>query len=108
MFFALRSKENAQSSLDFSAEACIIPMQAVEQTILQILKMKKKEYICYSTLVSRWNRKLVEKFFNEPTKVVRNPYYACASPMKLYDLERVKKIENYKRFQKNLKKNRNS
>lgn len=60
--------------------------------------MEKKKYICYSTLVHRWNKKLVERFFNEPTKIVRNPYYACASPMKLYDLDKVERIEKYKRF----------
>ena len=33
LFFVQRSKKNARWHLDFAAEACIILMQAVEQTI---------------------------------------------------------------------------
>ena len=50
LFFVQRSKKNARWHLDFAAEACIIPMQAVEQTIPPEKTIKEmiinKELIC--------------------------------------------------------------
>ena len=33
-----------------------------------------------------------------PDKTVQNPYYRCAAEMKLYNIEKVERIEKYKRF----------
>ena len=59
---------------------------------------KKQEYICYTQLKDRWNKKLIDKFYPKPDLEKVNPYYKCASPMKLYSLKKVERIEKYKRF----------
>lgn len=59
---------------------------------------KRQKFICLKTLKKRWGNKLIEKFYPIADKEVENPYYAKASPMKLYDLSKVERIEKYKRF----------
>lgn len=63
------------------------------------MEEKKQKYYCRSTLIARgWTDSLIKKFLVHEDARRGNPLYKCASPMKLYDRERVKKIERKKDF----------
>jgi len=63
----------------------------------------KKEYLSRGKLKERgWTDGIIKKFMPLCDKEKKNPYYASASPMKLYLLERVKQIENTDKFKKEL------
>lgn len=55
-------------------------------------------YITKTELIQRWSKKLVEAFFPKCSLERRNPRYKRASPMQLYDLKEVEKIERRKTF----------
>jgi len=62
-------------------------------------KEKKPEYITAAGLKGRgWTLTMIKKFLKEPDKIVDNPYYRCADPMKLYEMKRIKRIEKRKTF----------
>lgn len=64
---------------------------------------KKKEYITVTGLLSKrgWTPNMVNRLLEKlEYKEVRNPYFSCASPMKLYDLKDIKRIEKTKKFEK--------
>lgn len=59
----------------------------------------KEEYLSRGKLKEEgWTDGLIQKFMPLCDKEKKNPYYASASPMKLYLLERVKQIENSNKF----------
>jgi len=67
--------------------------------------MKKKELklIAMSTVKGRgWTNGLIKKFYPICYKTVPNPKYKRASPMKLYCLARIKKIEKSVKFIKEM------
>lgn len=60
-----------------------------------------EEYLSRGKLKERgWTDNIIKKFMPLCDKEKKNPYYASASPMKLYLLERVKKIEDTDKFKK--------
>ena len=66
---------------------------------------KKEQRICLSTLKSRgWTEHLISKFAPEPM-LAPNPHYRSSSEMKLFYLKDIERIEKYKRFQAELRKN---
>ena len=58
-------------------------------------KKKKLEYITPTGLRGKryWTDKMITDLLGEPDKVVPNPHYRVAAPMKLYLMSRVKAIE---------------
>ena len=65
----------------------------------------KQTHFSKSGLKNRdWTDKAINLFLKIPDKEVENPFYKSASPMKLYLIKRVKKIEKSTKFQ-NFKKN---
>lgn len=71
------------------------------------MKKYKKISLTKSEVKSRgWTDKLVEQFLPEPDEIKVNPIYKCASPMKLYNISRVKRIERTKKFQTALEESR--
>ena len=66
---------------------------------------KEDKLICHSTLRRRgWTDSIVKLFKLVPDKTVNNPYYSCASDMKLYKLKRIERLEKTEKFQDALKK----
>lgn len=60
---------------------------------------EKTEYISLSTLKERgWTDSIIKKMGLEPDKLVRNPHYRSASPMKLYALKRIEELEKSEQF----------
>ena len=41
---------------------------------------------------------MINDFYPQPSKIVPNPYYRCAAPMKLYNIEQVVSIEETDAF----------
>lgn len=57
-------------------------------------------YITLSTLKERgWTDSMIRDYGLEPDKEKPNPHYKCASPMKLYDINRIAHIESESWFQ---------
>ncbi len=54
--------------------------------------------ITKGTLVDRWSKRLVERYFSEPTMEMDNPHYSSSAPMCLYAMSEVKRIEARKDF----------
>lgn len=77
-----------------------------KKSIKKSTKPKKKEqFICLSTLKHRgWTDSIIKQFKLVPDKTVDNPYYSCASDMKLYKLKRIERLEKTEKFQEALKK----
>ena len=63
-------------------------------------ELPKPEYISISGLKGKrqWTDSLIKKFLGKPDKLSKNPHYACAAPVNLYDLERVIAVENTAEF----------
>lgn len=57
-------------------------------------------YITQSSVLERdgWTRAAIQKFLGDADKTKKNPRYACAAPMKLFDLARVESVENTDEF----------
>ena len=69
--------------------------------------MMKQTHFSKSGLKERnWTDKAISLFLKTPNKEVENPFYKSASPMKLYLIKRVKKIEKSIEFQDFQKKNK--
>ena len=61
--------------------------------------MSEAELVTQSRITARgWSKTMVAKLLGEPDKLAPNPMYKCAAPMKLYNLERVKKVELSEEF----------
>ena len=52
------------------------------------------DFCTKSELSKRWSLALIEKYFPKCSKEKVNPYYKCAPPMQLYDINKVKMIES--------------
>lgn len=66
-----------------------------------MVKNKKDEYITVTGLIEKrgWTRGMASKLLkNIDYKLVDNPYYKCATPMTLYFLKDIKRIEKTKKF----------
>lgn len=62
-------------------------------------RFKKDTLLTKSKIKERgWTEGLIEKFLPNPDSLCTNPVFKCASPMKLYYLLKVEKIEKSKRF----------
>lgn len=65
-------------------------------------KIYDPEFISYSRLLNRGlTEATIRIFIDPPDKEVPNPHYRNGSPMKLYSLERIKKIEETEEFRDN-------
>lgn len=63
----------------------------------------KEEYLSRGKLKERgWTDRIIKKFMSLCDKEKKNPYYASASPMKLYLLQRIEKIEKSNEFKKEI------
>lgn len=63
------------------------------------------KYVTRSTIKERgWTDSLIAKHLKAPDLETKNPVYATASPMKLYDLSRVQRIERRESFLAGMKK----
>lgn len=65
------------------------------------------EYISVSGICGKrkgWTKGRITKFLGEPDKLVRNPHYSTAAPMRLYDLDRVEAAEATTKFQDSIAK----
>ena len=60
-------------------------------------------YITKGKLLFRWNESLVKKYFQKPTLTLPNPYYRKASPMCLYSMTDIKRIEAQRDFQRDFR-----
>ncbi len=72
-------------------------------------KMKEKEYYSKTTLIKyrSWTEKAIKLFLGKHDKEGKNPYYASASPTKLFLIKRVEKKEKTKDFKDFKNKNEN-
>ena len=62
-------------------------------------KVKKIDFITKKTLKIRgWTDSLIKIFLPEPHKTKKNPIFSSASPMCLYELKKVERIEKTKKF----------
>lgn len=66
----------------------------------------KKSHLLKDVLLSKsqlkergWTESIIKKFLPEPDMVKKNPMYSSASPVKLYKIKKVKKIEKNVGFQ---------
>lgn len=61
---------------------------------------KKREMICASELIKTrgWTNSLIKKFLPTPDATKTNPIFKSAAPMKLYNINKVKRIERSKAF----------
>ena len=57
---------------------------------------KACEYVCFTTVRFLYGKKFADTL--KPISVVKNPYYSCASPMRIYVLKAVEKA--YKKYKK--------
>lgn len=66
-----------------------------------------QKYYCRQTLLDRgWTDSLIRKFLVKEDATRRNPRYKCASPMKLYEIQRVLSAESTEDFKLELEKSR--
>jgi hypothetical protein len=56
------------------------------------------EYYTKSELGKRWSKRLIEDYFPICSEEKVNPHYRCGSPMQLYDIEKVRRIESTDAF----------
>ena len=64
-------------------------------------KIKKEEYITATGLIQKrdWTKTMVNKLLADvEVKWLDNPHYKCASPMGLYNMKDIKRIEKTKKF----------
>ena len=61
-------------------------------------------YITKGKLSARWSMRLINKFFAIPTRKKPNPYYSSASPMCLYSMAEIKRIEECDEFKREFRK----
>lgn len=60
---------------------------------------KKREWYTSASLKERgWTDTMIKKILGEPDEYVENPYYKCASPMRLWHVDTVKRAERRKAF----------
>ena len=65
----------------------------------QTTLFKPEEFIPYSRLLKRGlTEATIRIFMDPPDKEAPNPHYKNGSPMKLYSLDRIKKIEDTEEF----------
>ena len=65
----------------------------------------KNTHYTKSTLLQRgWSKSLIERFLGKPDKESLNPHYRNSSPLKLFLIERVEKVESNPAFQVELDK----
>lgn len=57
-------------------------------------------YITKKSLSARWSMKLIKMFFPTPTLTKPNPNYSRSSPMCLYSMTEIKRIEEREDFQR--------
>lgn len=65
------------------------------------------EYISVSGICGKrkgWTKGRIAKFLGEPDKLAPNPHYRTASPMRLYEMGRVKMVEDSAEFQNSITK----
>lgn len=64
----------------------------------------KEVYVAHANLLKGrgWTEKLIKMFLTDPCKVVPNPHYKSASPMRLYKLSKVEQCESLENFQEYL------
>ena len=70
-------------------------------SINKIMKvMPPKTYMAKCSLKRGrgWTNKMINDFYPQPSKIVTNPHYRCAAPMKLYNIEQVVSIEKTEAF----------
>lgn len=61
-------------------------------------------YITKESLSARWSMKLIKMFFPTPTLTKPNPHYIHSSPMCLYSMAEIKRIEEREDFQREFSK----
>lgn len=61
-------------------------------------------YITKGKLSARWGMRLINKFFATPTQKKPNPHYIHSSPMCLYSMAEIERIEEREDFQKEFSK----
>ena len=66
-------------------------------------KTQKCKYFTKSELAKRWSLKLIEKYFPLCSQRKPSPYYKSGSPMQLYDVNKVAKIESTEAFKADYK-----
>lgn len=60
---------------------------------------EKEQYVSLKGLKAEgWTDKLIQKFLGEPDKTARNPMFASAAPVKLYNRTRVLSVSQTKEF----------
>ncbi len=61
---------------------------------------KKREMICASELIKTrsWTNSLIKRFLPTPDDTKTNPIFKSAAPMKLYNINKVKRIERSRAF----------
>lgn len=76
---------------------------------VQMRKAIEKEYYSKTTLIKYrgWTEKAIRLFLGEHDKEGKNPYYASASPTKLFLIKRVEEKEKTKDFKEFKNKNEN-
>ncbi len=68
---------------------------------------KKDILLSKSQLKERgWTESIIKKFLPEPDMVKKNPIYKSASPMKLYNIKKVKRAEKNTEFKKAIEKSK--
>lgn len=64
-------------------------------------RSKKDVLLSRSQLKDRgWTESIIKKFLPEPDMVKKNPIYSSAAPMKLYNIEKVKRVEKNIEFKR--------
>lgn len=66
---------------------------------------KKRETICVSKLIKTrdWPNTLIMKFLPIPNTTKNDPIFKTAAPMKLYNINKVKRIERSQSFKETIR-----
>ena len=78
-------------------------MVTIDRENSKLIIQNSDVYITKGKLLFRWSESLVKKYFQEPTLTLPNPYYRKASPMCLYSMTDIKRIEGQRDFQRELR-----
>ena len=63
-----------------------------------------KQYFTKTELARRWSQSLIDLYFPEPTLEKPNPHHKRGSPMQLYDIGNVLRIESTQSFKEDFEK----
>ena len=63
-----------------------------------------KQYFTKTELARRWSQSLIDLYFPEPTLEKPNPHHKRGSPMQLYDIGKVMRIESTQPFKEDFEK----